>query len=169
MTCATGHLPHSHTYLSLTMTPNVATSLSKAQTIAHILQNCRTVAVVGLSPKPQRVSYHVAQYMQAHGWRIVPVNPVAAASGEPILGERVYATLSDAVAAEKIDLVDVFRNSEDVPPVVDEAIALRLPALWLQLGISHDAALARAQAAGVLAVQDRCLKIEHAQALPGLV
>lgn len=137
--------------------------LTESQTIAHLLQHCRTVAVVGLSPKPERVSYHVAQYMQAVGWRIVPVNPVAAAAGERILGEPVFATLSDA-AAQKIDLVDVFRNSEDVPPVVDEAIALKLPAIWLQLGIRHDAALARAQAAGLLAVQDRCLKIEHANA-----
>lgn len=148
------------------MTANL-TPQTESQTISHILQHGRTVAVVGLSPKPQRVSYHVAQYMQTHGWRIVPVNPVAAASGERILGERVYATLGEAAAAEKIDLVDVFRNSDDVPPVVDEAIALQLPAVWLQLGITHEAALARAQAAGLLAVQDRCLKIEHARAAPG--
>ena len=101
--------------------------------------------------------------MQARGWRIIPINPVAAASGEPVLGEKVYATLSEASRHEKIDLVDVFRNSEDVPPVVDEAIGLGLPAIWLQLGISHDAALAKAQAAGLVAVQNRCLKIELAR------
>ncbi|HEY8905415.1 MAG TPA: CoA-binding protein, partial [Rhodoferax sp.] len=100
---------------------------------------------------------------QVHGWHIVPVNPVAAATGEPILGEKVYATLTDAAQHEKLDLVDVFRNSEDVPPVVDEAIGLGLGAIWLQLGISHDAALARARAAGMVAVQNRCLKVDFAR------
>lgn len=135
----------------------------EAQTVAHILATCRTVAVVGLSPKVHRESFLVAQYMQAHGWRVLPVNPVAASSGARILGETVYATLTEAAHAEKIDLVDVFRNSDDVPPVVDEAIALKLPAIWLQLGVRHDAALAKAQAAGLVAVQDLCLKIEHAR------
>lgn len=137
--------------------------LTEAQAIVHILNHCRTVAVVGLSPKAHRESYHVAAYMQTRGWRIIPINPVAAASGEPILGEKVYATLSEAARHQKIDLVDVFRNSEDVPPVVDETIALGLPAIWLQLGISHDAALVKAQAAGLVAVQNRCLKIELAR------
>ena len=135
----------------------------EAQAVLHILSTCRTVAVVGLSPKAHRESYIVARYMQAHGWRIVPVNPVAAASATPILGETVYATLADAARHEKIDLVDVFRNSEDVPPVVEDAIAIGAPAIWLQLGIRHDAALARAKAAGLVAVQDLCLKIEHAR------
>ena len=130
--------------------------------VAHILNRCRCAAVVGLSPKPHRESYHVAEYLQAHGWRVVPVNPVAA--GQTILGEKVYATLADAAAAEPIDLVDIFRNAEDVPPVVDEAIALNLGAVWLQLGIRHDAALAKAQEAGLVAVQDRCIKIEIARA-----
>ena len=144
------------------MTPH-ATQLTEAQAVAHILAHCRTVAVVGLSPKAHRESYLVAQYLQAQGWRIVPVNPVAAASGQLILGEKVYATLTDAAQHEALDLVDVFRNSDDVPPVVDEALALGLKAIWLQLGICHDAALARAQAAGMVAVQNRCLKIDHAR------
>lgn len=148
------------------MTPN-ATHLTEAQAVAHILAHCRTVAVVGLSPKAHRESYLVAQYLQSQGWRIVPVNPVAAASGQLILGEKVYATLTDAAQHEALDLVDVFRNSDDVPPVVDEALALGLKAIWLQLGICHDTALARAQAAGMVAVQNRCLKIDHArQAVP---
>jgi predicted CoA-binding protein len=121
------------------------------------------VAVVGLSPKVHRESYMVSQYMQAQGWRIVPVNPVAAASGTPILGEKVYATLTEAARHETLELVNVFRNSEDVPPVVAEAIGLGLPAIWLQLGIAHDEALARAKAAGMVAVQNRCLKVEHAR------
>ena len=137
-------------------------SFTQSQAIAYILQNCRTVAVVGLSPKAHRESYRVAAYLQAHGWRVVPINPVAAANAEPILGEKVYATLADAARHEKIDLVNVFRNSEDVPPVVDDAIALHMPALWLQLGISNDTALAKAQAANLVAVQNRCLKIELA-------
>ncbi len=145
------------------MASQTAIPLTDSQAVAHILTHCRTVAVVGLSPKAHRDSYHVAEYMQAHGWRIVPINPVAAASGTPILGERVYTTLTEAARHEKIDLVDVFRNSDDVPPVVDEAIAIGVPALWLQLGVSHASALAAARAAGMVAVQNLCLKVEHAR------
>ena len=137
--------------------------MTESQTIDFLLQTCRTVAVVGLSPMPHRDSYIVSQYLQAHGWRIVPINPVAASSGTSILGEKVYATLTQAAQHECIDLVDVFRNSDDVPPVVAEAVALQLKAIWLQLGVRNDAALASAQAAGMVAVQDRCIKIEHAQ------
>ncbi len=131
--------------------------------IRHILATARTIAVVGLSPKPWRESFDVARAMQAAGWRIVPVNPAAVASGEPILGERVYATLADAAVAERIDLVNVFRNADDVPPVADEAIAIGAPALWLQLGIRHDGAAAKARAAGLHVVQDRCIKTERAR------
>lgn len=144
------------------MTPTTS-ELTEDQSISHILQHCRNVAVVGLSPKAHRDSYHVAEYMQAHGWRVIPINPVAAASGTPILGERVYATLTEAAQHEKIDLVDVFRNSDDVPPVVEEAIAIGAPALWLQLGVSHAPAMAGARAAGMVAVQNLCLKVEHAR------
>ena len=130
----------------------------------QILKRGGTIAVVGLSPKPHRDSYRVSAYMQAQGWRIVPINPVAAASGTPILGETVYATLTEAAAVETIDLVNVFRNSEDVPPIVDEAVRLALPALWLQMGIRHDAAAAQARAAGMQVVQDKCLMVEHRRA-----
>lgn len=130
--------------------------------IHHILNTCRTVAVVGLSPKPHRASFDVARYMQAHGWRIIPVNPVAAASGTPILGEPVYATLTEAAQHAKIDLVNVFRHAEDVPPVAQEAIAIGAQALWLQLGIENVQAAAAAQAAGLRVVQNKCLKVEHA-------
>jgi predicted CoA-binding protein len=136
--------------------------MTQTDNIRHILNTCRTVAVVGLSPKPHRDSYEVAHYMQQQGWRIIPVNPIAAASGEPILGEKVYATLKDAAQHEKIDLVDVFRNAEDVPPVAAEAIAIGAQALWLQLGIEHADAAATAQAAGLRVVQNKCLLIEHA-------
>lgn len=131
--------------------------------LQSILHHCRTVAVVGLSPKAHRDSYRVAQYMQAQGWRVVPVNPVAAAGGVPILGEKVYGTLTEASKTEQIDLVNVFRNSEDVPPVTQEAIAIGARGLWLQLGIAHEAAAAEARAAGLWVVQDRCLKVEHAR------
>ncbi|MDT8993073.1 CoA-binding protein [Curvibacter sp. APW13] len=126
--------------------------------IRHILQTTRTCAVVGLSPKPHRDSYQVARVLQAHGWRVLPVNP--AAQGSQILGEMVYATLADAAKEHAIDLVDVFRNSEDAGAVVDEAIAVQAPAVWLQLGVVNDAAIGRARAAGLRAVQDRCTKIE---------
>ena len=139
------------------------TAADTAATMAHILGHCRTVAVVGLSPKPHRDSYEVSQYMQENGWRIIPVNPVAAAGGQPILGERVYATLTEAAAAESIDLVDVFRNSADVPPVVDEAIAIGARAVWMQQGIAHEAAAQRARAAGLQVVENKCLMVEHAR------
>jgi len=142
------------------MTPNAAAP-TEAQTIDQILQQCRTVAVVGLSPKPHRDSYHVAQYMQSQGWRIVPVNPVVA--GQTLFGETVYATLTEATQHVAIDLVDVFRNSDEAGAVVAEAMALKLPAVWLQLGVRNDAAVAKARAAGLLTVQDRCLMVEHAR------
>ena len=136
--------------------------LTETETIHQILTQCRTVAVVGLSPKPARASFDVARYMQAHGWRIIPVNPVAAASGATILGEPVYASLQEAAQHASIDLVNVFRNSEDVPPVAQEAIAIGARALWLQLGIENAPAAAAAQAAGLWVVQNQCLKVAHA-------
>jgi len=136
--------------------------LTEAETIHQILTQCRTVAVVGLSPKPARASFDVARYLQAHGWRIIPVNPVAAASGATILGEPVYASLQEAAQHASIDLVNVFRNSEDVPPVAQEAIAIGARALWLQLGIENAPAAAAAQAAGLWVVQNQCLKVAHA-------
>jgi predicted CoA-binding protein len=137
----------------------MTTPLTEAQTITHLVSKPLTVAVVGLSPKTHRDSYGVARYMQAHGWRIVPINPNAS----EILGEKAYPTLTEAAQHERVDLVNVFRNSEDVPPVVDEAIAIGAPAIWLQLGIAHEAAAAKARAAGLLVVQNHCLKVEHAR------
>lgn len=132
-----------------------ATLTASAQTFA--LAHCRTVAVVGLSPKPHRDSYAVARYMQAHGWRIVPINPNA----QEILGEKAYPTLTEAARHTVIELVNVFRNSDDVPPVIDEALAIGAKAIWLQMGIRHDAAAAQARAAGVPVVQNRCLMVDH--------
>ena len=131
--------------------------LTESETIRTILQRFRTVAVVGLSPKPHRDSYGVAHYMQQAGWKIIPINPAAS----EILGEPAYPSLQAAAKDHPIELVDVFRNAADVPPVVDDAIAVGAQAIWLQLGIVHDAALARARAAGLLTVQNRCLKVDH--------
>ena len=127
----------------------------------HILKTCRTIAVVGLSPKAHRDSYEVAEYMQAQGYRIVPINPVAAASNATILGEKVYATLLDAAKVEKIDLVGCFRNSADIPPIATEAVDIKAQVLWMQLGIDNAKAKAEAQAAGLAVVENRCLLIEH--------
>ena len=133
--------------------------MTQTQDIEHILKTCRTVAVVGLSPKSHRDSYEVAEYMQSQGWRIIPVNPAAQVT--EILGEKVYPNLIEAAQHEKIDVVDVFRNSADVPPVADEAIAIGAKALWLQLGIEHAAAADKARAAGITVVQNKCLLVEH--------
>ena len=129
--------------------------------IAPLLKRSHTIAVVGLSPRPHRTSHGVAQYMKSVGYRIIPVNPNAS----EVFGEKAYPTLTAAAKVEKIDLVDVFRNAEDVPPVIDEAIAIGVPAVWLQLGIRHDAAAAKARAAGLEVVQDRCIMVEHSRLL----
>ncbi len=127
--------------------------------IAGILAGTHTIAVVGLSPNPQRASFDVARYLQVNGYRVIPVNPNA---GVPqILGEKVYASLLEASKAEKIDLVNCFRNSHDIPPIVDEAIAIGAKAVWMQLGITHPEAALKAERAGLKVVQDRCLKIDH--------
>lgn len=125
--------------------------------MAYILDHCRTVAVVGLSPKPHRDSYGVSRYMQAQGWRIVPINPNATS----ILGETAYPSLTEAARHHRIELVNVFRNSADVPPVVDEAISIGAQAVWLQIGVVHDPSAEKARSAGLHFVQDKCLMVEH--------
>jgi uncharacterized protein len=131
----------------------------QADDIRGILQHHRTVAVVGLSPRSHRDSYEVAEYMQRQGWRIIPVNPAAQVA--EILGEKVHPSLIEAAKAEQIDLVNVFRRSEDVPPVADEAIAIGAKGLWLQLGIEHAESAVKARAAGLKVVQNKCLLVEH--------
>ncbi|MGO4327777.1 CoA-binding protein [Cupriavidus sp. 2TAF22] len=139
------------------------------QTAIRDMLAMKTVAVAGLSDNPARASHEVAAFMQARGYRIVPVNPNHA--GARILGQTCHASLADAARAlaaegQRIDWVDIFRRADDVPPVVDDAIAIGARGVWLQLGIVNDEAFARARAAGLLAVQDRCAKIElmHADA-----
>ena len=142
-------------------------------TLRDLLTRCRTLAVVGLSPQWHRPSYFAAKYMQAHGYRIVPVNPVVAREGGQILGETAYASVAEAAAAlaaqgAKIDMVDCFRKSEDIPPLAEEAIAIGAQCLWLQLGVFNEEAVRRAESAGLRTVQNRCVKIEHARLFGGL-
>ena len=134
------------------------------RTISQILKDSKTIAVVGLSNKPERASFGVAEYLQQQGYRIIPVNP--AYEGQDILGERVYADLqaaADALAPSgtRIYIVDCFRKSEDIPPLARDAIAIRAGCLWMQLDIENQAAADLARAAGLDVVMNHCLKIEH--------
>jgi predicted CoA-binding protein len=139
--------------------------MSTIHELRRILGSCRTLAVVGLSPQWHRPSFFAAKYMQEHGYRIVPINP----SAPEILGQRAYPSVTAAVeAGEKIDMVDCFRKSEDIPPLADEAIAAGAKCLWLQIGVVNEAAAAKARAAGLAVVMDRCVKIEHARLFGGL-
>ena len=132
--------------------------------LSALLRHSHTVAVVGLSPQPERPSHQVAQYLLQQGYRVLPVNPVAA--GQSILGQPCHASLEQAAAAMaaeglRLDIVDVFRQSDQVPPLAESAIALGAATLWLQLGVAHPEAEARAAAAGLTVVSERCIKIEH--------
>jgi predicted CoA-binding protein len=133
-------------------------------TLRRILKENRVIAVVGLSADWYRPSYFAAKYMQEHGYRVIPVNPRYA--GKDVLGERCYASLAEI--PEKVDIVDVFRRSEDAGPIADEAIAIGAKVLWQQIGVKNEAAAAKARAAGLDAVMDRCVKIEHARLFGGL-
>ncbi len=125
--------------------------------LRKLFETCRTIAVVGLSDRPERPSFGVAQYMQAQGYRIIPVNPNAL----EILGEKCFASLLDIPQA--IDMVNVFRRSEDVLPIAQQAVQIGAKCLWQQIGVINEEAHALAQANGLISVMDRCLKIEHAR------
>ena len=129
--------------------------INSPEAITRALQG-KTIAVVGLSSDPARPSYGVARYLQRQGYRIIPVNP----NEREVLGERAYPSLREIPVP--VDVVDVFRRPEYVPEVVDDAIAIGAPVLWLQQGVIHPRAAARAQAAGLVVVMDRCMKVEHA-------
>lgn len=141
-----------------------ALSTAGAYERLRILTTHRTIAMVGLSADPMRPSHFAAIYMQAEGYDIVPVNPRYA--GQTILGQPVYASLSDI--PRPIEIVDVFRKPADVPPIAEEAIAIGAKVLWLQLGVVNEEAAAAARAAGLDVVMDRCVKIEHARFFGGL-
>lgn len=129
--------------------------------IKDILQNSTTVAVVGLSDNPERVSYMVSEAMQAKGYTIIPVNPNA----DTILGQKSYASLKDI--PEQVDIVNVFRRSEHTPPVAEEAVAIGAKTLWLQLGIASEEAADIAIQGGLQVIMDRCIKVEDSILLPG--
>jgi len=129
--------------------------MTESEQITELLKSAKTIAVAGLSDSPMRTSYGVSEYMQSQGYRIIPVNPQITES----LGEKAYATLSEV--PEKIDIVNVFRRSEFVPEVVEEAIRLGVPAIWMQEGVVHEEAAAKARAAGIFVVMDRCILKEH--------
>ncbi|HEY4678349.1 MAG TPA: CoA-binding protein [Candidatus Angelobacter sp.] len=123
--------------------------------IGELLKRTKTIAVVGLSDSPLRPSYGVSAYMQSHGYKIIPVNPLIRGS----LGEKAVASLAEI--EEKIDMVDVFRRSEYVPELVDEAIRLKVPAIWLQEDVIHEEAAEKARKAGIFVVMDKCILKEH--------
>lgn len=130
-------------------------SLPESDSIRELLSRAKTIAVVGLSNSPLRPSYGVSAYMQAHGYRIIPVNPTISES----LGEKAYPSLLDV--PEKIDIVNVFRRPELVNEIVDQAIQLKVPAIWMQEGVINQAAAAQARSAGLFVAMDLCILKEH--------
>jgi predicted CoA-binding protein len=128
-----------------------------ADAIADILKSYKTIAVVGLSSRPTRPSFGVTQYMRSVGFRIIPVNP----NETEVLGEKCYPRLEDIPSSHHIEVVDIFRRSENVPPVVDSAIKIDAKVIWMQQGITNPAAAAKARSAGLLVVEDACILIEH--------
>jgi uncharacterized protein len=133
-----------------------------AEEIVRLLQRAHTIAIVGLSDKPERDSYEVAHYLKEHGFKIIPVNP----SKKSILGETSYPDLSSI--PEKIDVVDIFRQVDAIPGIVDEVIKVGAGAVWMQRGLAHEESARKARAAGLEVVQSKCMKIEHARMSGGV-
>jgi len=133
----------------------------KDQEIKEVLRSSKTIAVIGISSKEDRPSYGVASYLKSKGYRIIPVRP----DGDKILGEKVYHSLTEIPREIEIDVVDIFRKSEDVPPVVEEAIHRGAKVVWMQEGIINQEACTKAEKAGLKVVMDRCTKKEHQRLL----
>ena len=131
--------------------------MNEPETIHRILKESKTIAVVGLSDKQDRDSYLVAKYLKENGYRIIPINP----NISEWMGIKAYASLKDVPAKEKIDAVDIFRRSEFVSEIVNEAIETKAKAIWMQLGVVNEEAARKAEDAGLLVVMDRCMRIEH--------
>jgi predicted CoA-binding protein len=132
------------------------------QTLRRILAESKTIAVVGLSDKWHRPSNFAAKYLKDHGYKIIPVNP----GQKEILGEKCYPSLLDI--PEKVDVVDIFRKPEDVPPIVEDAIKIGAKVIWMQIGVINEEAAKRARDAGLEVVMNRCMKIEHARLFGGI-
>jgi uncharacterized protein len=130
-------------------------TLPQEDPIAALLRNARTIAVVGLSPDPMRPSHGVSAYMQSQGYRIIPVNPQI----DSCLGETAYASLLNV--PEKVDIVNIFRRPEFVEEIVDQAIQLKVPAIWMQEDVIHEKAAEKARRSGIFVVMDRCILKEH--------
>jgi len=127
--------------------------------IRELLQKSKKIAIVGISRKEDRDSFKVAKYLKEHGYQIIPVNPVY----EEVLGEKCYKSLSDIPF--EVDIVDIFRRPDAIPPIVDEAIKIGAKAVWMQLGLAHNESAKKAREAGLQVVQSKCIKIEHAKLL----
>jgi uncharacterized protein len=125
--------------------------------ISDILKKYKTIAVVGLSSNPRRPSFGVTQYMQSAGYRLIPVNP----NETEVLGEKSYPCLEDVPKSHHVEIVDIFRRSENIPPVVDSAIAIGAKVIWMQQGIENQNAAVKARAAGLFAIENACILIEH--------
>jgi predicted CoA-binding protein len=136
--------------------------MDDSEKVRRILRRSKTIAVVGLSAQWHRPSYFAAKYMQEHGYRVIPVNPTY----PEILGEKSYMSLRDI--PEKVDIVDCFRRSAEIPAIADEAIAIGAKVLWMQLGVENGDARRKAEAAGLEVVENRCVKIEHGRFFGGL-
>ena len=141
--------------------------MNRSDLIDEMLRMAKTIAVVGMSDKPSRASHNIAGYLAKHGYRVFPVNPALTTVKVGDVEVPCYATLDAAqsgaaMVGEKIDLVDVFRTSDAVPAIVDDVIRLGIPYLWLQDGVIHDEAMARAEASGVKSIQNDCIFREHA-------
>ena len=131
--------------------------LPSDEALRSILSGARTIAVVGLSDRPERDSNEIARYLLSQGYRVVPVNPTV----PTVLGERSYPSLSDLPPELRIDIVDVFRRSDQVPPVVDEAVVRRVPVVWMQLGVENAAAAAKARSHGITVLENSCIMVQH--------
>jgi predicted CoA-binding protein len=145
--------------MSLARSPSRSFDAERADDLRGLLSRARTIAVVGASNEPWRPSFGIMRYLQRAGYRIIPVNPFLV--GQAVHGEAFHASLRDV--AERIDLVNVFRRPDAVEAVLDDAIAVGAPAIWMQLGVRNETARAKAEAAGLAVVMDRCISVEHAR------
>ena len=132
--------------------------------LREILSNAKTIAVVGFSLQVHKPSFYVTKYLQLHGYRVIPVNPNLAGQTSGLGGEPCYGSLQEAAAkcGSTIDIVDIFRRSADIPPVVDDALAIGAKVIWMQQGITNELAAMKARANGATVIMDKCIKVEHA-------